>query len=156
MTKKRIYYVLAIFLFISTISRIQTVKGHPPSGLILSYHINSGQLNATISHTVSGQSHYVELVTVKVNGSTVITQGYISQPGNLFTYNYTITAEIGAEIHVTAECSQGGSISTCIKVGGGFCGQNGGGQIPGYLGFWLIIGVSVIALLVIIHKKIKH
>lgn len=156
MAKKRIYYILLIFLFISAFARMQSVKAHPPESLDLNYDINTQTLNVTIVHSVSNMNtHYIDSVVVKFNGSTVLTQIYTSQPSlDGWTYQYIIAASNGTRIEVTATCNEGGSLSICIVVGGGTCEQGNGGGIPGYIGLIAIFGASVVIFLTLIHKKI--
>lgn len=156
MTKKRIFYLLLLFLFITAITRVQSVKADPAQSLDLDYNINTQTLNVTIGHAVSNNNtHYIDSVVVKFNGSTVLTQPYTSQPTlSFFSYQYVIAASNDTKIEVIITCNQGGDLSNCIVVGGGTCEQGNGGDIPGYIGLIVISGVSVVIFLTIIHKKV--
>jgi hypothetical protein len=158
MSKKKIYYGLLLFftIFISTASTNSTA--HAPSAINLAYDLDTQVLTVSIRHGVTNPTtHYVYSVTISVNGSTVLTGSYTSQPSSLnFNYEYNITANNGAEIQALAICQQGGSLAACIVVGSGLCGQGGGGEIPGYIGLWIIIGCSVIVLTIILNKKMKR
>lgn len=167
MTKKRIYYVVLIFCMLGTSLGIQSARAHSPDSMIASYSFRNWEfiLDVSISHPVSDpNSHYISTVVVQINGSTELTETYTSQPsedGAHYLY-YNITANTNDIIQVTATCNEGGSISICIIVSGGIsdiggpCPQDGGDGIPGYLGIWLIVGISVIALLTIIHRKLRY
>jgi hypothetical protein len=116
----------------------------------LEYDSNNETLSVTITHT-SGNffTHYIFEVTVNVNGGQVVNESYSSQPSNSFTIDYNVTASDGDSIEVTALCTQAGTITRSITVG------QTTGAISGYVGLWLIMGVSTIILVVIINKKLR-
>ena len=128
---------------------------HPPSGLVLLYNSSTNKLNATISHSVSDpNTHYVYSVVIEVNGTTTVSETYTSQPSSiLFSSQYNVTANNGARIQVSATCSQGGTITEFIVVGGGTCESSNGLGIPGYSGLLLILGVSITALLFVVCRN---
>ena len=133
---------------------MQSVKAHPPSGIVLFYNSNTNKLNATVSHSVSDpNTHYVYSVVIEVNGTTTVSETYTSQPSSiLFTYQYNVTANNGARIQASATCNQGGTVTACIVVGGGTCGSSNSG-IPGYSGLLVILGISILALLFIVRRN---
>ena len=154
MPKKNIYYVISVFFIVFlTIASIK-VRAHPPNNMSLEYNSSTNILRVSITHGVSDNtSHYVISVIVRVNGSIDQTQFYTSQLDLLFfTYEYTVITNDGSTIQVTATCSQGGSIT---KTLGGTNGPTDG-AIPGYMGLYLILVVSVITLLMKIRKKSKR
>ena len=155
MSKRKFYYVLILAFIFSSTSRIDSVKAHPPSGLVLIYNSNTNKLNATISHSVSDpNTHYVYSVVIEVNGTMTVSETYTSQPSSiLFTYQYNVTANNGARIQASATCNQGGTVTDCIVVGGGTCGTSNGSGIPGYSGLLLILGISIIALLFFVRRQ---
>jgi len=156
MPKKHTYFILFAVLLVSITASIQNVKGDAPATVSLLYNTGTQKLNVTILHPVSDpNSHYVATVVIKVNGSTVLTPTYSSQPSSTsFTYQYDVTADDGARIEASATCILGGTTSACIIVGAGLCPTGGGGSgIPGYLGIFLIIGISVIIIATVIYKK---
>ena len=155
--KKRIIYIFLIFLFVPAFARMQTVNAHPPSGIVLFYNSNTNKLNATISHSVSDQiDHFVLSVVVEVNESTVISEIYTSQPStDFFTYQYNVTANNGATIRVSATCNQAGTIRGCIVVGGGTCPSSNGSGIPGYSGLFVVLCVSLLAVLFVVRRSWK-
>src|SRR6056297_681467 len=111
-----------IVLFLSVFSLIvfsnASVQGHSPNSATLEYDEINSKLNVTFSHSVSDpNSHYIESVVIKVNGTEVETMDYTSQPTtNTFTYQYDINAGPGAEIEVTGYCNQAGSVSNTLTV----------------------------------------
>jgi len=154
MTRKKIFYVISIFFVVFlTIAGIN-VRAHPPDDMSLEYNSGTNILKVSISHLVSNNAtHYVNSVVVKVNGSTDQTDSPIGQPNSaFFTYEYTVVTGNGSVMQVTATCSQGGSITRTL---GGTSGPTNG-AIPGYMGLYLILIVSVITLLTLIHKKLKR
>ncbi|MFX1281648.1 MAG: hypothetical protein ACFFA3_20020, partial [Promethearchaeota archaeon] len=114
----------------------------------------------TITHNVvDNTSHYIKTVVVKVNGSTVLTQPYTSQPTKgTFTYIYAnVTANEGATIQVTATCSITGSITRTLTVDEGTSTTNGGNDqnIPGYYGILIVVGISLFIVFRAQKKRIK-
>ena len=167
MTKKRIYYVVLIFFMIGTSLGIQSARAHPPDIGIVTYSFRNwtGILDVSISHPVSDpNSHYISSVEVQKNGSTVLTETYTSQPTEDGAhYLYDIIASTNDRIQIIATCNEGGADSICVIIVGLSCvlcpeenGGDGGDGIPGYLGIWLIVGISVIIFLTVIHRKLRY
>ena len=154
MPRKKIFYVISIFFVVFLTIAGANVRAHPPDNMSLEYNSGTNTLKVSISHLVSNNiTHRVNSVVIKVNCSTVQTHNYDSQPDiAFFTYEYTVATSNESVIQVTATCSQGGSITRTL---GGTCGSTGG-DIPGYMGLYLILIVSVITLLTLIRKKLKR
>ena len=154
MLKKKPYYALSVFFIVFlTIAGIN-VRAHPPDDMSLEYNSGTNTLKVSISHVVSDNtSHYVVSVVVRVNGSIDQTEIYTSQPNvAFFIYEYTVITNNGSTIQVTATCSQGGSITRTLG------GENTptDGAIPGYMGLYIVLIVSVITLLMTFRKKFKR
>ncbi|GAI26607.1 unnamed protein product, partial [marine sediment metagenome] len=92
-------------------------------------------------------------VVVRVNGSIDQTEFYTSQPDvAFFIYEYIVITNNGSTIQVTATCNRGGSITRTL----GDESTPTDGAIPGYLGLYIVIVVSVITLLMTFRKKLKR
>ena len=154
MSKKHTYYLLSIFFIIFFAIAGINVRAHPPNDMSFEYNSSTNTLKVSITHGVTNNSsHYVISVVVRVNGSIDQTQFYVSQPDLLFfIYEYTVTTNDGYTIQVTATCSQGGSITKTL----GNTNEPTDGAIPGYMGLYLILFVSVIALLFKMRKKLER
>lgn len=152
MPKKNTYYFLSVFFIVFLTIASVNVRAHPPSDMSLEYNSGTNTLKVSITHGVSdNSSHYIISVIVKVNGSIDQTQTYTSQPDIIiFTYEYTVNTNDGSTIQVTATCSQGGSITRTL----GGPTETTDGAIPGYMGLYLILVVSVITLILKIRKKL--
>ena len=157
MSRKSFFYVLVIFSLVFITSTNISVKAHPPESLFIAYVTNTQTLNVTIYHSVEDtNSHYIQSVVASINGTTVLNQGYTSQPDPIvFSYVYSITAVNGDIIQAVATCNVGGSLSACIVVGGGVCPKNGGTGIPGYAGILIALVVSLGIALPLVYKKLK-
>jgi len=158
MSKKSILLGFSIFLMIGLCATISAVKAHTPGGMNLSYNSNTEVLSVTITHNVSNNNTHYIITVVEVNGSTIISEAYTNQPTKgTFTYLYTnVTANKGATIYVKTTCNQVGFVEDTLTVGDGITTTNGeNGEIPGYLGIWIIIGFSLTAVLTQVRKKIK-
>ena len=154
MPKKFLYYVMSVFFNVFLTIASINVRAHPPNDLSLEYNPGTNTLKVSITHGVSdNSSHYVISVTIRVNGSIDQTQFYVSQPDSLFfIYEYTVITNDGSTIQVTATCSQGGSITKTL----GGTNEPTDGAIPGYIGLYLILVVSVITLILKIRKKLER
>jgi len=154
MPKKNLYYVMSVFFIVFLTIASINVRAHPPDNMSLEYNPGTNTLKVSITHGVSdNSSHYVVSVVVRVNGSIDQTQFYTSQPDLLFfIYEYTVITNDGSTIQVTAVCSQGGSITKTL----GGTNEPTDGVIPGYVGLYLILFVSVITLLFKIRKKLER
>jgi len=100
-----------IFLFlIASIAITYTVCANAPSGMTVSYNLETQDLRVTITHPVNDQTtHYIKEVKIEKNGVLYNTSRYDSQPDlNSFTYTYQVNATTGDIIDVTASCIQGG------------------------------------------------
>ncbi len=139
------------FITFLTIASVN-VKAHAPINMILDYNSGTNTLTVSITHSVTyNTTHYVASVVVSVNGSVDQNHVYTSQPDTVnFVYIYTVVTNNGSTIRVTASCNQGGAIT---KTLGGT--NEPTDNIPGYLGLYIALGVSVITMLTIMRKKLK-
>jgi hypothetical protein len=160
MSKKKniLDWFLVVFL-IGISTTIISAKGNFPSSIGIVYNSGTKQVDVTITHNNGGTpGHYIEEVTIRVNGSIVNTSLYVSQPSVTFTYNYgNITANPGATIQATVVCTFSGPSSNSIVIPGG-TPSNGNGQpsIPGYLGFLIIVVISFLGILFIQYKRVRR
>lgn len=157
MSRKSNFYMFLFFSATFLFLIAPNVNANPISTINLNYNSSTEELSVTITHIVSNPTtHYVNSVVIKVNGSTVKSEVYYSQPtASTFIYQYAnITANDGATIEVTVSCNLSGpNPPVSIIIGDG--GQNGEPLIPGYLGLVLVIVASIIFCLPFIYKKSK-
>ncbi len=154
MLKKKTYYALSVFFIVFLTIAGVNVRAHPPDDMSLEFNSGTNTLKVSITHGVSDNtSHYVVSVVVRVNGSIDKNQFYTSQPDvAFFIYEYTVITNNGSTIQVTATCSQGGSITRTL----GDVNDPTDGAIPGYMGLYIVLVVSVITLLMTFRKKFKR
>lgn len=158
MSKKSMFLVFAIFVTIFLIGVNIDIKAHSAARMDLNYNLTTKELDVTISHSVPDQNtHYISSVEIKVNNSTISTEIYFSQPTtSTFVYQYSnITAIKGDTIMVIAIYNYFGVISSST-IAGEDPPPSGESEIPGYLGLWIIIMSSIIALLTINFKRIRR
>ena len=153
MPKKNIYYFISVFFIVFLTIASTNVRAHPPDEMTLDYNSNTNVLSVTIIHGVSvNTTHFVSSVEIRVNGSLDQIHPYTSQPDlTIFTYEYTVITNDGSTIKVTATCILGGVLTRTL---GGSTGPSGG-EIPGYMGLYLVLVVSVITLLTLMRKRLK-
>jgi len=161
-TLKIYLQIVFCFLILSNFTLLAT--SHGPQDLKLSYDTENASLTATFKHSVSDQStHYVKTIVIKLNGTTLETLTYTSQPTtNEFSYEYNITASVGDELYVSGTCSLGGTIyRTLIVVNStdpnGTNGNEDDSSIPGFnLSTVLISSMGIIFIIFpFIKKKMK-
>jgi len=107
---------LCIVLVIAGGLLMVPVSAHPPSGMSVTYQELSKELLVSITHAVPNPGeHYINEVTISVNGKVVNTSRYTSQPApDTFSYTYPVEAVTGDEIKVTATCSRAGSMTRTL------------------------------------------
>jgi len=136
---RSILLVIGTFLVISN-----TVCANAPSGMTVSYNLETQDIRVTITHPISDPTtHYIYKVELKKNGLIYNTSTYTSQPDpNSFTYTYQVNATIGDTIDVTASCIQGGSktLQHTISTNNG---QNNK-STPGFEGIVLLTALVII------------
>ncbi|MFX0205530.1 MAG: hypothetical protein ACFFDT_06050 [Candidatus Hodarchaeota archaeon] len=138
------------------------VRGHAAPFVELTYNSTGNTLTVVIEHGVEDRTtHYINTVSVYVNGVGVVSESYTSQPDDaIFVYQYDVEANDGDVIQVTTTCILGGTTSDSITVGDEQNDTNGNGQvngqaIPGFSGIWLITVISTIISVLVIRKKFK-
>lgn len=88
-----------------------------PSLVEPAYDAAAGTLSVKIRHwSLFDGIHYIKYVDVKVNGALVSTNKYTNQPGNEYTYTYTVAAAPGDAVEVTARCNLWGSRTVEVKI----------------------------------------
>ncbi|MBS3812422.1 CHRD domain-containing protein [Candidatus Bipolaricaulota bacterium] len=106
------------FLLLAFLST--SVLAHPPSSLGVEYNGEDRLLSVEIQHRVGNTSrHYIERVTVSVNGERVLEESYDEQATRSGeTLEYNVPAQTGDSIEVVAECNRFGDMSQTIQVEG--------------------------------------
>ena len=156
MSKKTVLFGIGLFLALWFSISSTNVIAHRSSNLHLEYDANTQSLNATFTHNVPDKNtHYIVTVVIKVDGSTVLTVPYTSQPTTgTFTYNYNnIIASAGALISVTGTCNEGGTQEATFTVGTGQNDPQGENAISGYFGFMMFTVIFIIGFTILIKKK---
>lgn len=145
------YYITIFFILFLTVAGIN-VRAHPPSDMTLEFNSSTNILKVSIVHDVSdNNSHYIASIVITVNGSVAQGPTYTSQPDvAVFSYEYTVVTNAGSTIQVSATCIEGGTLT---KTLGGTPGNAG---IPGFMGLYLVLIVSVITMLTLIRRKLKQ
>lgn len=115
---KIVKYLVICMLLVSTIGFTIPVLAHPPLDMELNYSLDKSEITVTITHETPAPSvHYVNKVDIELNDVIIISEDYTSQPTNdVFTYVYTVDADVGDLITVTAYCNIQGSITRSITV----------------------------------------
>jgi len=112
--KQSTLFLIPLILF--SLLNVVNAIGHSPSAMTIEYNINTSELSATINHSVSSSSHYIELVEIRKNSELNQTHSYTSQSQNIFTYIYSINCSVGDILSVKAYCNEGGSITKTLTV----------------------------------------
>ena len=68
MSKKKIFYVLSVFLILGVTTASINVRGHPPINVDMEYDVATGELSVQYTHGVSDpEYHYLYQIDVWVN-----------------------------------------------------------------------------------------
>ncbi len=113
MSKKKIFYALAVFLILGVTMSALNVRAHPPINIDIEYYVADGELSIRLTHGVSDpEYHYIYEIEVWVN-QTQVWQRHIEhtyhfddqdnyavaiRPTGASDYNFTYTEQ---PIHVT-------------------------------------------------------
>jgi hypothetical protein len=110
----------------------------------LAYNETAGELAVTITHQViDPATHYVREVVVSVDGQTVKTTPYTSQPSATpFTYSYPLQVQAGNSVKVDVSCILGGSITSTLVVPGS---SGTAPVVPGSTGSTPVVSGSTIS-----------
>ncbi len=72
MSKKKIFYVLSVFLLLGVTMSVLNVRAHPPINIDIEYDTNTESLSVQYTHGVSDpEYHYIESIEVWVNVTQV-------------------------------------------------------------------------------------
>jgi len=72
MSKKKIFYVLSVFLLLGATMSVLSVKAHTPINIDLEYYVADGELAIRLTHGVSDPTvHYIYEIDVWVNHTQV-------------------------------------------------------------------------------------
>jgi hypothetical protein len=150
--------ILASLIVTGLFVNAQFVKANSPSGMVIEYNTNSNTLNVTITHSVADpNTHFIETVIIKVNGTIAETHNYTSQPtSNTFLYQYPIDINQGETVEVTAVCNLVGQIIRTITVEDGQQPPPEDPTIPGFCFVGAISALSISFVFFKTKKKIKR
>ena len=114
----KILMKICCLMLVATLGFSTFAVAHPPQDIELMYDFESDELTVTLTHNSPVPTlHYINQIVVKRNDEVVITQDYDSQPTTSeFTYTYTVEADTGDELEVTARCNINGILTRSITV----------------------------------------
>jgi glucose/arabinose dehydrogenase len=144
--KKLPLYIIGAIILVSLTLNIPFARSHSASKVTAEYNESTQNLNVVIMHTVGDvNAHYIKTVIIEKNGNPVKTEAYSSQPSQTeFTYIYSIVAEKGDSIKVSAGCNLGGILTTTIIVG-----EEGSSlSLPGWYPHFILTLIGLIAMIV--------
>lgn len=133
----------------------QIASAHSPSGMELSYNVETQLLEVTITHQVSNpESHYVYNIVIDKNGEIYDSLNYNSQPSSSsFTYNFEVNTSEDDVVKVTANCNQVGSVTKQLTVTSDGVIVENGKDDNGIPGFELVIIISAMLILIILIRN---
>lgn len=115
MLKKFFMMIVSLFIIVSLFS-VMPIYAHPASNILL--EVKDTMLMVTVEHDTSKpESHYIDEITVILNGNKIITQLFSMQTGNTQNVSYIIPSlKSGDSITVDTHCSKGGNLKKTITV----------------------------------------
>lgn len=108
-----------IFIPMMLLLAIASLFAHPPVKIEAEFDLESHVLSVTYQHKVSSaEKHYIDEVSVKLNGEEILMQKLTIQADNTGgTLAYIIPdAKPGDTITVSAGCNKGGTKTATIEV----------------------------------------
>ncbi len=147
-----LFGVLTLFIMFSLSA--MPVFSHPPTNMTLVYDTNTQTLSVTVVHTVADpNTHYIEYVVVNKNGAYEIDRNYTSQlSASAFVDVFTVDADNGDVLQVTAICSVSGQLTDQITVSSGLQTQPPP-AIPGFPCAATVLGLTLAVGLVMIRRR---
>ncbi|NQU03709.1 MAG: hypothetical protein HQ589_06135 [Syntrophaceae bacterium] len=115
----KVSLLVAVILLAMTFLLSTPASAHRPKSVDLKYEPGTQTLSVTIIHSVKNPAkHYIEKISISVNGEKVSEHEYKNQPDKKsFTVEYNVAAKDGDTIKVKASCSYIGSKSTKLIPG---------------------------------------
>lgn len=115
MRKKSLMIMLSLFVIVYLFS-VMPIYADPASNILL--EVKDTMLIVTVEHfTGKPESHYIDEITVFLNGNKMITQLFSLQTGNTQNASYLIPSlKPGDSITVDTHCSKGGNLKKTITV----------------------------------------
>ena len=102
-----------------TVILVKDVSAHPPNEVELSFDLETSTLKVSVSHMVAKITrHYIDKITVELNGEEIITQKFkVQGSGEKQEVSYTIPgAELGDTFTVTAYCNISGKRKKSLEL----------------------------------------
>lgn len=107
--KKVLLFLVVMLLFVST-----AALAHSPQKVDTNFVMETRTFNVEFVHNVGGEnsSHYVDKISIMVNGNEIITQVPSKQLNNKETFSYYMPGlKSGDEVEVMVYCSLSGNLS---------------------------------------------
>ncbi|MGD9396581.1 MAG: hypothetical protein PVJ05_09160 [Candidatus Thorarchaeota archaeon] len=145
--KRRLTLIFGVLLAIMILFQGTPVTAHSPNSMDLSYDFTSQVLTIEVSHSVSDvNTHYIYQVVVEKNSVEVLTRDYTTQNSTSgMSATYTIAADHGDVLSVTAKCIQSGQLTRQITVVDpeNTSPTNGGGD---WMNMTVLISVAIVVI----------
>ena len=113
--KKVLFFTMIMLLVFGT-----AAMAHPPQKLEANFNMETHMLTVNFTHTVGGENanHYIDKISVMVNGNEVITQIPGKQLKNNEAFSYYMPGlSSGDEVKIMAYCSISGDRSAQLTIG---------------------------------------
>lgn len=117
--KNKIVYFVLMTLFSLLYIAVSVVAAHPPKDIDIVWHPNDSTLSVKVEHKVDNpHKHFIDEITVFVNGKRVVTRNYASQKEDSFEEDsfYLPNIKAGDRLTVEAKCVIFGTVSKSILV----------------------------------------
>ena len=108
-----------IMVFFAFVLFTINVSAHPPKKITLKFDIKTQELDARIDHSVKNKNeHFIEKITVKVNGTEVQSNDYTMQKDmKADVYRFVLkNVKAGDEVLLKASCNKWGKKSKKLII----------------------------------------
>ncbi|MFX1483834.1 MAG: hypothetical protein ACFFCP_11680 [Promethearchaeota archaeon] len=164
-SRRAILSILALTMLLLISTGYSPVTASEPSDMSLVYDYGLQSLSVNVSHYVSNtKTHYIDKIEIQKNGLSVLNRSYANQSENWGVYDtFSVSASVGDNITVTANCKKGYSITRWLIATSGTATNppttgtttsttdpTNGGDVPASLGgtVAIVAGVGVVVSLI--------
>jgi len=118
MVKRKTMILLGLLLTLFVTSQVTITQAHTPGPMTLDYNMDTDTLTVTVTHvTADVNTHYIYEIVVLKNSVQVDIATYTSQSDSSQVIEiFTIAAEEGDVLSVTAKCSVSGQKTEELTV----------------------------------------
>lgn len=120
-SRRAILSLLALTMLLVISASYSPVTASEPSDMSLVYDYGLQNLSVNVSHYVSNtKTHYIGQIEIRKNSLSILNRSYTNQSESWGVYDtFSVSASVGDNLTVTANCKKGYSITKWLIVTSG-------------------------------------